>query len=187
MYPDAPAVALPREVAPPVRPVLEAVAQGTVAAGPGPVDLAVLAQLLFFSAGLTKRKVHPGGETIHFRAAASTGALYQTEVYVLAGAVAGLEPGVYHFCAGDFTLRQLRAGDHRASAGGERGSGRSRRGRASDPSSDGHPLAEHLEVPGARVPALLSGMRERSWRISSRPRSRATSPPGCFSRSPIRR
>jgi SagB-type dehydrogenase family enzyme len=113
VYPDAPAVALPREVDPPGRPVLEAVAQGGIA-GTGPVDLAVLAQLLFFSAGLTKRKVHPGGETIHFRAAASTGALYQTEIYVLAGAVAGLEPGVYHFCAGDFTLRRLRAGDHRA-------------------------------------------------------------------------
>jgi SagB-type dehydrogenase family enzyme len=58
--------------------------------------------------------VSPGGDTIHFRAAASTGALYQTEVYVVAGAVAGLEPGVYHFCPGDFALRRLRAGDHRA-------------------------------------------------------------------------
>ena len=78
------------------------------------MDLTALAQLLFFSAGLTRRKVYPGGETIHFRAAASTGALYQTEVYVVAGAAPGLEPGVYHFCPGDFTLRQLRAGDHRA-------------------------------------------------------------------------
>ena len=114
VYPNAPAVPLPREVAPPGRPTLEAVSEGTVPAAQGPVDLPVLAQLLFFSAGLTKRKVHAGGETIHFRAAASTGALYQTEVYVVAGWVADLEPGVYHFCPGDFTLRRLRAGDHRA-------------------------------------------------------------------------
>jgi SagB-type dehydrogenase family enzyme len=114
VYPDAPAVPLPRELAPPTLPVLEAVARGAVSAGQGVVDMAALAQLLFFSAGLTKRRVYPGGEPFHFRAAASTGALYQTEVYVVAGAVAGLEPGVYHFCPGDFTLRRLRAGDHRA-------------------------------------------------------------------------
>ncbi len=114
VYPDAPASPLPREVPPPTLPVLEAVAAGAVSSGQGVVDTVALSQLLFFSAGLTKRKVYPGGETMHFRAAASTGALYQTEVYVVAGAVAGLEPGVYHFCPGDFTLRRLRAGDHRA-------------------------------------------------------------------------
>ena len=114
VYPDPPAVPLPRDVPPPTLPVLEAVARGAVPGGQGIVDVVALAQLLFFSAGLTKRKVYPGGETIHFRAAASTGALYQTEVYVVAGAVAGLEPGVYHFCPGDFALRRLRAGDHRA-------------------------------------------------------------------------
>ena len=114
VYPDAPAVPLPREVAPPTLPALEAVARGVAVPGEGRVDLTALAQLLFFSAGLTKRKVYPGGEAMHFRAAASTGALYQTEVYVVAGAVDGLEPGVYHFCPGDFTLRRLRAGDHRA-------------------------------------------------------------------------
>jgi SagB-type dehydrogenase family enzyme len=114
VYPDAPAVPLPREVPPPGRPVLEAVSEGGVTDGPRAIGLTVLAQLLFFSAGLTKRKVYPGGETTHFRAAPSTGALYQTEVYVVAGYVGGLEPGVYHFCPGDFTLRRLRAGDHRA-------------------------------------------------------------------------
>jgi SagB-type dehydrogenase family enzyme len=114
VYPDAPAVPLPREVAPPTLPALEAVARGVAVPGEGRVDLTALAQLLFFSAGLTKRKVYPGGEAMHFRAAASTGALYQTEVYVVAGAVDGLEPGVYHFCPGDFTLRRLRAGDYRA-------------------------------------------------------------------------
>jgi SagB-type dehydrogenase family enzyme len=34
-------------------------------------------------------------------------------VYVATGAVEGLDPGLYHFCPGDFTLRRLRAGDVR--------------------------------------------------------------------------
>jgi SagB-type dehydrogenase family enzyme len=123
VYPDAPVVPLPREVPPPTLPALEAVARGVARTGERPVDLAALAQLLFFSAGLTKRKVYPGGESHHFRAAPSTGALYQTEVYVVAGAVAGLEPGVYHFCPGDFALRRLRAGDHRAALAAATGRG----------------------------------------------------------------
>jgi SagB-type dehydrogenase family enzyme len=115
VYPDAPAVTLPRELRRPARPAL-AVLAGEPATGgePAPLDLERLAELLFFSAGLTKKKVYPGGESVHFRAAASTGALYEVEVYVVAGAVDGLEPGVYHFSAGDFTLRRLRSGDHRA-------------------------------------------------------------------------
>jgi SagB-type dehydrogenase family enzyme len=113
VYPDVPALPLPREVPPPAMPALEAVRRGVAPAGRAPVDALTLAQLLFFSAGLTKRKVYPGGEAHYFRAAASTGALYQTELYVVAGHVAGLEAGVYHFCPGDFALRQLRAGDYR--------------------------------------------------------------------------
>src|SRR5262249_59370171 len=106
-------IRLPREIATPATPALEALAAAP-AAGPGPLDLATLAQLLFFAAGLTKRKAYPGGEAVHFRAAASTGALYEVEVYVVAGAVAGLDPGVYHFAPGEFALRRLRHGDWRA-------------------------------------------------------------------------
>lgn len=71
-----------------------------------------LAQLLFFSAGVTKSKKHPGGETF-FRAAACTGALYQIEAYVVCQDLPGLAAGVYHFGAAEFGLRQLRAGDFR--------------------------------------------------------------------------
>jgi SagB-type dehydrogenase family enzyme len=78
-----------------------------------PLDLHRLAALLFFSAGVTRVKTYPGGTQVHFRAAASTGALYQTEAYVVAGDVAGLDAGVYHFNPGDFSLRRLRAGDFR--------------------------------------------------------------------------
>lgn len=73
-----------------------------------------LAALVYYSAGITKKKSYPGGGEVLFRAAASTGALFQTEVYVAVGEVAGLTPGLYHFCPGDFALRRLRDGDVRA-------------------------------------------------------------------------
>jgi SagB-type dehydrogenase family enzyme len=114
VYPDAPADPLPREVTPPAMPALEALARGVAADGRAGLDRDTLGRLLFFSAGVTKRKVHPLGDTVYFRAAASTGALYEIEVYVVAAGVPGLTPGVYHFAPGDFTLRRLRDGDYRA-------------------------------------------------------------------------
>lgn len=111
IYPDLAPRALERDL-----PALEIDALQTLAGeGPPPrrLDLTALAGLLFFSAGVIKRKTYPGGGEMYFRAAASTGALYQTEVYVVAGDVAGLDPGVYHFSPGDFALRPLRPGDFR--------------------------------------------------------------------------
>ena len=111
IYPGLPAVVLPRDF--PV-PALDALAAISTESGPAsPLDLERLAALLFFSAGVTKRTSYPGGGTMYFRAAPSTGALYQTEVYVVAGGVAGLDAGVYHFSPGDFALRRLREGDFR--------------------------------------------------------------------------
>ena len=111
IYPDLEAISLPQDL-----PALDLDTLEALAGGAGlsrALDLDHLAALLFFSAGVTKRRSHPGGGELHFRAAPSTGALYQTEVYVVAGAVEGLPPGVYHFCPGDFALRRLRAGDFR--------------------------------------------------------------------------
>ena len=111
IYPDLAVVNLPRDF--PV-PALDALASiSTEPGGAAPLDLEHLAALLFFSAGVTRRTSYPGGGAMYFRAAPSTGALYQTEVYVVAGDVAGLEPGVYHFSPGDFALRRLREGDFR--------------------------------------------------------------------------
>ena len=112
VYTDLAAQALPRE--------LDAVTTDTLAAlaGRAPaataLGLSELVAVLYYAAGVTKKKTYPGGGEVLFRAAASTGALYQTEVYAVVGDVAGLEPGLYHFCPGDFSLRRLRAGDVRA-------------------------------------------------------------------------
>lgn len=80
-------------------------------------DVETLAQLLFFSAGVTKSKKFEGEERF-FRAAACTGALYEIELYVICGDLKaklgpGLPAGVYHFGAAEFGLRLLRPGDFR--------------------------------------------------------------------------
>ena len=75
-------------------------------------DLQDLARILYFSAGITKQRAHPGGE-IYFRAAACTGALYEIELYVVTSDLAGLDAGVYHFNPADVSLRLLRKGDFR--------------------------------------------------------------------------
>src|SRR5919109_841350 len=71
-----------------------------------------LARLLYFSAGITKRKNYPGGEIL-FRAASCTGALYEVELYVVCGDLPDLPAGVYHFSPKDFALRRLRQDDYR--------------------------------------------------------------------------
>jgi SagB-type dehydrogenase family enzyme len=111
VYTELPGRALPRELDPVAADALRALA------APAPVvgrmNVETLTALLYYSAGVTKKKTYPGGGEVLFRAAPSTGALYQTEVYVAAGEVEGLEPGLYHFCPGDFALRRLRSGDVR--------------------------------------------------------------------------
>jgi SagB-type dehydrogenase family enzyme len=89
---------------------LSAIAE--TAAGTAPLDLTALAQLLHFSAGITRRRTLPGGE-LYFRAAACTGALYEVELYLVCGDLPDLAAGVYHFSPAEFALRRLRAGDFR--------------------------------------------------------------------------
>jgi len=72
-----------------------------------------LAEILFLSAGVTRRRSYPGGEML-FRAAACTGALYHIDLYLACGDLDDLAAGVYHFSPHDFALRRLRQGDYRA-------------------------------------------------------------------------
>jgi SagB-type dehydrogenase family enzyme len=86
--------------------------------GPAPDQAAALttqslAEILFLSGGITRRRKYPGGEIL-FRAAACTGALYHIDLYVVCGDLDDLEAGVYQFSPQDFALRRLRAGDYRA-------------------------------------------------------------------------
>jgi SagB-type dehydrogenase family enzyme len=111
VYTEAPAIELPRSFDPATIDTLDAIT--ATRDETTPLDLERLAALLYLSAGVTRKKVYGPGVEVLFRAAASTGALYQTEVYVAAGDVRGLAAGLYHFCPGDFTLRRLRDVDVR--------------------------------------------------------------------------
>src|SRR6266851_2762967 len=101
---------------------LSAIAESVPAPTNAAPDLEAVAQLLYLSAGITRKRSHPGGE-IYFRAAACTGALYEVELYLVCADLANLDAGVYHFAPAEFGLRRLRAGDYRrmvlAATGGE--------------------------------------------------------------------
>jgi SagB-type dehydrogenase family enzyme len=114
VYPALEPIPLPRDFTTSSRPALEAIADTGTAAGDGPrLDRAALAHLLYFSAGIVRRRKYAGGE-LFFRAAANTGALYHIDVHLVCARLADLDAGVYHFGPHDFALRRLRAGDHRA-------------------------------------------------------------------------
>jgi SagB-type dehydrogenase family enzyme len=125
VYPDLEPLPLPRELPESSVPATEVLA-GQVSAPVSALDLAGLARLLFFSAGVTR---FLGG--VLFRAAPSAGALYPTEVYVVCGPLAGLPAGVYHFEPAEFVLRRLRDGDFRARLAGS----------AAEPAIAGLPLS----------------------------------------------
>ena len=70
-----------------------------------------LAELLFFSAGITRELKVQGRGTFYMRAAPATGALYPIELYAVCRDLEGLKAGVYHFSPGDFSFSLLRSGD----------------------------------------------------------------------------
>jgi SagB-type dehydrogenase family enzyme len=122
IYPTLEPMRLPGEVRQSGVAALSAIAEKVSAQTNMSPDLEAVAQLLYLSAGITRRRKYSGGE-IYFRAAACTGALYEVELYLVCGELGGLEAGVYHFGPAEFGLRKLRAGDCRgalvAATGGE--------------------------------------------------------------------
>lgn len=71
-----------------------------------PLTLAEIGQLLWAAQGVTA----PGG----LRTAPSAGALYPLELYLVAGNVRDLPPGIYHYRPQPHTLAPVLAGDRRA-------------------------------------------------------------------------
>ncbi|MFQ5776555.1 MAG: SagB family peptide dehydrogenase [Terriglobia bacterium] len=113
IYPTLDPLPLPREVRQTGMAALSVISETT-----GPADqeavpnLNTLAQILYYAAGIRRRKTYPGGE-IFFRAASCTGALYEIELYLVCGDLPDVGAGVYHFGVADFSLRKLRTGDYR--------------------------------------------------------------------------
>ena len=116
-YSGLPTVSLPRDFPHPKEDTLESVASAQPRDGAS-INLATLAELLFFSAGLVRMGEFSAAGKLHFRAAASAGALYPVETYIVCGEIPGLGSGVYHFSPAGFLLHQLRRGDYRAELSG---------------------------------------------------------------------
>lgn len=113
-YPGLRAIGLPdvAEQTGPQMPALAAIRGDAAAEQSGPLTLEKLTSLLYHSAAVIRRRQLNDGE-VHYRAAASAGALYPTEIYVVCGDLEGLRAGVYHFNPRDCTLARLRNGDLR--------------------------------------------------------------------------
>ena len=72
-----------------------------------------LAEILFFSAGITREIKYNDNNIFYMRAASATGALYPIEVYVVCKDIApNLKAGVYHFSPAQFSLTKIRNGDY---------------------------------------------------------------------------
>jgi len=110
--PDSPEIPLPTGFSLPQLSTLRAIA-GESELTEGTINLETVASLLYHSAGVIRKAMHPTAGEVHYRAAASAGALYPVETYLVCQDLAGLSAGVYHFSPPEFSLRQLRAGDYR--------------------------------------------------------------------------
>ena len=121
-YPGLPIVALPPEMPSQETPTLPAVSGG-VSPLQGPLDLASVAQLLHYSAGLIRRSTLRTAGEVHYRAAASAGALYPIELYLVCGNIEGLDAGVYHYAPATNSLSLLRSGDFRGNLAASAGHG----------------------------------------------------------------
>lgn len=111
LYPTLAPLPLPPP-APLGLPALEALAGLPPAEGRMP-DLATLAQILHYAAGVMRSRRGPGW-VVQFRAASCTGALYHIDLYLVCGDLDGTAAGVYQYGPQDAALRRLRAGDFRA-------------------------------------------------------------------------
>lgn len=113
VFADAPKIALPTKLLDAPTGALKVMSQGIAALPESmtspPQNLQTLASWLHFSAGITG-KIAVGEQSHYLRAYPSAGALYPTELYVLALGISDLEPGLYHFSAKEFSLRKLREG-----------------------------------------------------------------------------
>jgi SagB-type dehydrogenase family enzyme len=105
-------IPLPQKLSSPGVAALRAISARGPLGEPNTLTREILAELLFLSAGITRRRSYPGGEIL-FRAAACTGALYHIDLYLICGDLPDLAAGVYHFGPQDFALRRLRQGDYR--------------------------------------------------------------------------
>jgi len=81
--------------------------------GPGPLTLAEVSQLLWAAYGVTKPVPEVAALRGGLRTAPSAGACYPLEIYLVAGKVTGLAPGIYRYEPATHELQKIAAGDRR--------------------------------------------------------------------------
>src|SRR2546429_6835500 len=111
IYPTLEPMRLPGEVRQTGVAALSAISESIPAHTNASPDLEAVAQLLYLSAGITRKRKYPGGE-IYFCAAACTGALYEVGLYLVCCRLSNLHAGGYHFAPAGFRLLRPLAGDH---------------------------------------------------------------------------
>ncbi|WP_195893046.1 SagB/ThcOx family dehydrogenase [Halopiger djelfimassiliensis] len=118
-YTDLPAIPLMDRIRPPQQPALAAIAESTPdGRDRGRPDREIVTTLCYYAAGITTA-IERRGRTHLFRAAATTGALYHVDLYVVCGDLGSrdgagdLAAGVYHFDPRTLSLDVIRKGDYR--------------------------------------------------------------------------
>src|SRR5947207_12349021 len=113
IYSELEPISLPEHLSSSGMPAISAISSRTAARHDAVLPTRqTLAEILFLSAGVTRRRSYPGGEML-FRAAACTGALYHIDLYLVCGDLPDLGAGVDHFSSQDFAFRSLRQGADR--------------------------------------------------------------------------
>ena len=77
---------------------------------PAGIDIKTLSTILYLTYSITAKAKYSGG-TYYYRSAASAGALYPVEIYVMIRDMDGLDDGIYHYNILDNSLMVLRKGD----------------------------------------------------------------------------
>lgn len=72
-----------------------------------PIGLPELASVLGWTWGITELRPDPGVGVVALKTSPSGGARHPVEAYCVVQRVMGLEPGVYHYCAGRHVLSRL--------------------------------------------------------------------------------
>jgi SagB-type dehydrogenase family enzyme len=109
-YPGIGPIPLPKDVRHPEEKLSSLLKKIDVKDPVRPIDLADLSLILLLTSKLTAKTRH-GGADFFYRSVPSAGALYPTEIYVVAHTIGGLDDGLYHFGILHHDLTLLRAGD----------------------------------------------------------------------------
>jgi SagB-type dehydrogenase family enzyme len=82
--------------------------------GREPLTLHQLSTVLEWTWGIRELRYDPGIGPVALKTSPSGGARHPVEVYPVVLDVAGVEPGVYHYCSGRAVLERMRSGDFAA-------------------------------------------------------------------------